>query len=166
RALSLDIEVQEIDVGQISPDTVGEFDVVLFLGVFYHRYDAIDSLARAASVTKHLLIVETHLDLPDIERPAIVLCPPGHKTGNEETNWGGPNVSCMRELLLGHEFIEVEVLPHPIYSNRGIFHAWRSTEFRRAGIPTEPTAKPSRRRFTSRIINRIRPLLGHDPERR
>jgi tRNA (mo5U34)-methyltransferase len=85
RALSLDIEAQEIDVGEISTDTVGEFDVVLFLGVFYHRYDAIDSLARAASVTKHLLIVETHLDLQDIERPAMAFYPPGHSRALERT---------------------------------------------------------------------------------
>src|ERR1700689_43994 len=37
-------EPREIDASDISAETVGEFDAVLYLGVFYHRYDAIEAL--------------------------------------------------------------------------------------------------------------------------
>jgi tRNA (mo5U34)-methyltransferase len=159
RTLSLDIEAQEIDVGQISPDTVGEFDIVLFLGVFYHRYDAIDALARAARLAKHLLIVETLLDLPEVDVPAMAFYPPGRKPADDDTNWWGPNVPCMRELLLGHKFVEVEIQPHPDGTTCGIFHAWRSTEFRRAPLPAEAAWGSVRNGFGARIMTGIRRSL-------
>jgi tRNA (mo5U34)-methyltransferase len=160
RTLRLDIEAKEIDVGEISPDTIGEFDIVLFLGVFYHRYDALDALARAARVTKHLLIVETLLDLPEVEGPAMAFYPPGRKPFDDHTNWWGPNVPCMRELLLGHKFSEVEVQPYPGGHSRGIFHAWRSTELRTAPLPAEAILKPPGSGLTARIANALRRSLG------
>jgi tRNA (mo5U34)-methyltransferase len=156
RALCLEVEAREIDAGDISSDTVGEFDIVLFLGVFYHRYDALDALARAAGVAKHLLIVETLLDLPDVERPAMAFYPPGRKPCDDHTNWWGPNVLCMKELLLGHKFIEIESQPHPDGSTRGIFHAWRSTELRLAPLPAATAWGPMRNGFGARIINAVR----------
>ena len=166
RALALEIEAKEIDITDISPDTVGEFDVVLFLGVFYHRYDAVEALARAARVARHLLIVETLLDLEHVDGPAMAFYPPGRKPHDDHTNWWGPNVSCMKELLLGHKFIEVEAALHPLADTRGIFHAWRSTQFRRATLPAEPALAPGPalapvgNRFGARILNKARRLFG------
>jgi tRNA (mo5U34)-methyltransferase len=162
RALALEIDAQEIDVADISPETVGEFDVVLFLGVFYHRYDPLEALARAARVAKHLLIVETLLDLQHVDWPAMAFYPPGRKPGNDHTNWWGPNVSCMKELLLGHKFLEVEAALHPLANTRGIFHAWRSTQFRRAPLPpeAEPALAPVGNRFGARVLNKARRLFG------
>jgi tRNA (mo5U34)-methyltransferase len=57
----LDIEAREIDATEISVGTVGQFDVVLFLGVFYHLFDPISTLKRLVDVTREVLIVETHL---------------------------------------------------------------------------------------------------------
>jgi 2-polyprenyl-3-methyl-5-hydroxy-6-metoxy-1,4-benzoquinol methylase len=52
-ALGLDIEMLDIDVPDLSVEKVGgQFDVVLFLGVFYHLIDPIDGLRRAASLAK------------------------------------------------------------------------------------------------------------------
>src|SRR5262245_37948542 len=53
--LGLDVEAREIDVAQLSTDTVGEFDIVLYLGVFYHRLDAIEALACVARLARQLL---------------------------------------------------------------------------------------------------------------
>ena len=112
---------------------MGEFDVVLYLGVFYHRYDAIETLAKAARLAKQLLVVETHLELRDIDVPAMVFFP-GRGVGSTilapPTNWWGPNEHCIEALLLGHGFKEVEITAHPAGSNRAIFHAWRSAEAR------------------------------------
>ena len=58
--LDLDIEAFDIDVPDISPEKLGTFDVVLFLGVFYHLFDPIDGLRRAASLAKEVLVIETH----------------------------------------------------------------------------------------------------------
>src|SRR5215831_9437995 len=96
--LGLDIEALEIDVPELSPEQVGTFDVVLFLGVFYHLFDPVDGLRRAASLTKEVLVVETHTDLGEVDRPAMVMYP-GAECAGDPTNWWGPNNACVRALL-------------------------------------------------------------------
>jgi len=140
-ALAIEVETREIDAGEMSPETVGEFDVVLFLGVFYHRYDAVETLAKVARLARDVLIVETHLELRDVQTPAMAFYP-GRELANDPTNWWGPNEQCMIALLLGHGFQEVEVSPHPAGSNRAIFHAWRTTEGRIAALTEAERLKP------------------------
>ena len=153
QALDMDVEALEIDPADITPETVGEFDIVLFLGVFYHRYDAIDTLAKAARVARQLLIVETHLDFHQLDRPAMAFYPPGSKPNNDETNWWAPNVPCMEALLKGHDFSEIEISAS---KHRGIFHAWRSTELRCTALPADAHWKPGRPRIGERIIRELR----------
>jgi tRNA (mo5U34)-methyltransferase len=97
-ALGSRVEDMEIDVFDISPDTVGMFDIVLFLGVLYHLRDPFLGLAHAASVTRELLVIETHVDLLDLGRPAIALYP-GKELNDDATNWCGPNVSALFGML-------------------------------------------------------------------
>src|SRR3954466_9936846 len=59
----------DIDVMDLSPERVGTFDVVLFLGVLYHLRHPLLALERVASVTRKLLILETVVDMVGIERP-------------------------------------------------------------------------------------------------
>jgi tRNA (mo5U34)-methyltransferase len=140
-ALGLDVEAQEIDAADLSPESVGEFDVVLYLGVFYHRYDAVETLARVARLAKQLLIVETHLELRDIDKPAMVFFP-GTELANDPTNWWGPNEHLIRDLLMGHGFKDIEATAHPGGTNRAIFHAWRSTEARLRPVAESERLKP------------------------
>jgi tRNA (mo5U34)-methyltransferase len=160
-ALGLDVDAREIDVADLSPEAVGEFDVVLYLGVFYHRYDAIEALAKVAPLAKQALIVETHLELRDIDVPAMAFFP-GSELANDPTNWWGPNEHCVKALLLGHGFKEIEISAHPAGHNRAIFHAWRSTEARVTALAEENRLKPlaeakrleSERRFPAlRIVH-------------
>ncbi|HXR23847.1 MAG TPA: DUF1698 domain-containing protein [Candidatus Binataceae bacterium] len=140
-ALGADVEAREIDAADLSPDAIGTFDVVLYLGVFYHRYDAIEALAKVAALARHLLIVETHLDLRDLDVPAMIFYP-GRELAGDGTNWWATNEHCMKALLLGHGFTEIEVTTHPGGDNRAIFHAWRSTEARKMPLPEEYKLKP------------------------
>lgn len=140
-ALGLDIESREIEISELSPETVGEFDVVLYLGVFYHRYDAVEALARVARLARHVLIVESHLDLRDRRGPAMAFYP-GAELAADATNWWGPNEQCMKALLLGHGFGEIEMQEHPYGSRRGIFFAWRSTALRTRPLPEADRLKP------------------------
>jgi tRNA (mo5U34)-methyltransferase len=168
-ALGVDVDAREIDVADLSPESVGEFDVVLYLGVFYHRYDAIESLARAARLAKQVLIVETHLDLRDFNFPAMAFYP-GHELNNDPTNWWGPNEHCMQALLAGHGFKDIEVSTHPAGHSRAIFHAWRSTQARTMTLGEEtrlkPVAEAKQLAFTQRhpILSRVR--AGLRPVRR
>jgi tRNA (mo5U34)-methyltransferase len=132
--LGADVETTEIAAAEMTPQAIGEFDVVLFLGVFYHCYDAIESLAKVARLAKHVLIVETHLDMRKVGRPAMAFYP-GAEINGDSTNWWGPNELCMEALLRGHEFKTIETAVHPTYEHRAVFHAWRSLDLRRAPLP-------------------------------
>jgi tRNA (mo5U34)-methyltransferase len=164
-ALGVDVDAREIDVADLSADSVGEFDVVLYLGVFYHRYDAIGSLAKVAPLAKQVLIVETHLDLRDYNFPAMAFYP-GCELNNDPTNWWGPNEHCMQALLVGHGFKDIEMTPHPAGHSRAIFHAWRSTEARVRELAEvnrlKPLAEAKRLEYARRhpILSRVRGVLG------
>jgi len=121
--LGLDIEALDIDVTELCPERVGTFDVVLFLGVFYHLIDPIDGLRRAASLAKEVLVVETHCDLGDFDRPAMVMYP-GRELDGDPTSWWGPNNACVRELLKALGFVRID--EPRAFTRRAVFHAWRS----------------------------------------
>jgi tRNA (mo5U34)-methyltransferase len=92
------VEDLEIDVYDISPQTVGMHDVVFFLGVLYHLKDPLGALERVASVTNKLLIVETAVDLIGLRRPAMAFYP-GRELNGDPTNWFGPNTACVEAML-------------------------------------------------------------------
>lgn len=49
----------ECDLMQLNPNHVGQFDVVMFLGVLYHRIEAFRCLEICTNVCKDLLVIET-----------------------------------------------------------------------------------------------------------
>jgi len=121
--LGLDVEMLLIDPPRITPE-LGRFDVVLFLGVFYHLFDPIDVLQRVRAVTGQLLMIETHQDLADRIQPGMVFYP-GAVLNNDPSNWWGPNPALMLHLLgqLGFARILYRHYPHAPRApmNRGIY---------------------------------------------
>ena len=88
-ALNLEIVSSDIDVPELTPDRIGQFDVVLFLGVLYHLLRGIRALHNVFALTKDVAVVETHLDLRGLGRPAMAFYP-GAELKNDPTNWWGP----------------------------------------------------------------------------
>jgi tRNA (mo5U34)-methyltransferase len=125
-ALKLDVESLDLDVPDLVPARVGQFDVVLFLGVFYHLVDPIAALQNLAALTREVAIVETHLDLQAHDRPAMVFYP-GTELNDDPTNWWGPNRQCVEALLRLVGFNRVVYEPHPLVGgSRGIFRAYKA----------------------------------------
>ncbi len=122
------VEDIDIDVMDLSPDRVGTFDVVLFLGVLYHLRHPFLALERVASVTRGLLILETVVDLVGFNRPAMAFYP-GRELNNDPTNWWAPNVSAVHGMLtnLGfHDVATMTQLPNPAYrAARAAYHQLR-----------------------------------------
>jgi tRNA (mo5U34)-methyltransferase len=106
---ALGSRVEDVDVAleDISAESVGEFDLVLFLGVFYHLPDPLPIFRRAASVCRRLMIVETHADLLDLRRPAMAFYP-GEVDG-DPSNWWGPNGAMIRALFAREGFSRSDV---------------------------------------------------------
>jgi tRNA (mo5U34)-methyltransferase len=122
RDQKLDIEYKIHDVSEICVETVGRFDIVLFLGVFYHLKDPIKVLSQLAEITESWLVIETHLDLTELAHPAMRYYP-GDELGGDSSNWWGPNPQCIDALLMSAGFTEVRFKRNPLYFDRGIFHA-------------------------------------------
>ena len=99
RALGSKVEDVEVDVLDISPETVGgTFDVVLFLGVLYHMRHPLLAIEKLRSVTRELLILETHVDLLGLRRPAMAFYP-GFELDSDWSNWWGPNPAAVIGML-------------------------------------------------------------------
>jgi tRNA (mo5U34)-methyltransferase len=128
RTLGSRVESRVIDVLDLCPEKVGQFDLVLFLGVLYHMRHPLLALERVFSVTRDQLILETHVDMLDCPRPAMAYYPDRELCG-DPTNWCGPNAAMVQALLKTAGFREVKVHagPHRFHapSPRMVFHAWR-----------------------------------------
>jgi tRNA (mo5U34)-methyltransferase len=107
RVLNSRVEDVELEVLDLSPERVGTFDVVIFLGVLYHMKHPQAALERVASVSRDLLILETHVDHLDIRTPAMAFYPGGELDG-DPTNWCGPNHSALEWMLRDVGFVDLK----------------------------------------------------------
>ncbi|HXQ19028.1 MAG TPA: methyltransferase domain-containing protein [Acidimicrobiales bacterium] len=115
------VEKRRIPVEDISPETVGVFDYVLFLGVLYHSPDPLRYLRNVRSVCREQLILETHVDALEQERPMMVFYPGTSLNGDASNHWG-PNRQCVVEMLKEVGFRRVELVSHA--GSRMAFHAF------------------------------------------
>lgn len=114
RALGSSVDDQTIDVLDLSPETVGQFDVVLFLGILYHMRHPQLAIDRVASVCRNTLVLETHVDLLLLRRPAMALYRWDELSG-DITNFVGPNPAGVKTMLHRAGFTDVEVQPPSSY---------------------------------------------------
>jgi tRNA (mo5U34)-methyltransferase len=123
RVLGSKVERVDVRVEDLSPEVLGTFDLVLFLGVLYHSEDPMRYLRRVRAMcrTGGKAIIETVVDGDDYPRPVMVFYP-GATLGNDPTNFWGPNVACveamLREVGFGYVRMTSQWMP-----NRCVFHA-------------------------------------------
>jgi tRNA (mo5U34)-methyltransferase len=107
--------------------TVGEFgyfDVILFLGVFYHLRDpmrGIDTL-RALMRPSGTLYVESHIEPGE---DLVMRFYPRDTQGGDYTNYWGPTVVCLKALL---EECELSVNRIEVVGKRALFECRASTD--------------------------------------
>jgi tRNA (mo5U34)-methyltransferase len=112
RVLGSRVEDCDIDVLELSPERVGTFDLVFFLGVLYHVPNPLLALERVASVTARCLVLETVVDMVGLSRPAAAFYP-GRELNDDPTNWWGPNHAAVCGMLKTVGFTRVEVITPP-----------------------------------------------------
>jgi len=147
RILNSKVEDMELDVLDMSPEKIGMFDLVLFLGVLYHMRHPLLALEKVFSVTGKQLILETHTDMLLHDRPVMAFYPE-KGLENDPTNWCGPNAAAVRAMLKSAGFRKVKTVTEKsllfrlgravkwkiqhsrpflqtIQRDRMVFHAWR-----------------------------------------
>jgi tRNA (mo5U34)-methyltransferase len=118
------LDIKDIDIPDLAPETVGTFDVVLFCGVFYHLRHPFRALAIVAPLARETLVLETHLDAMDVRRPAMIFYPTIELNG-DGSNWWGPNRLCVEAMLRDIGFKRIVFEKHTHLRNRGTFRASR-----------------------------------------
>jgi tRNA (mo5U34)-methyltransferase len=109
KALASRVEDLEMEVWDISPESVGEFDVVLFIDALHRMRHPLLALERVAGVTKERLVVETLVDVTFLRSPAAAFYP--WKMLGEETNWWGPNRAAVIGMLRDLGFDRATAFP-------------------------------------------------------
>jgi tRNA (mo5U34)-methyltransferase len=108
--LDAGVDHKDIDPLDILPETVGTWDIVLFLGVLYHLRDPLSVLERIARVTKHLLVVESHIvNLPMFNNIPMAAFYENDELNDDPTNWWGPNLKCLTQMVRSAGFQPVEI---------------------------------------------------------
>jgi len=118
------VESLDIDVFDLSHQTVGSFDVVMFLGVLYHLKDPFGGLERVASICKETLMIETAGDMFDCQEPVMRFYL-GTELNNDATNFWAPNPPCLENMLRELGFNRVEFLESPEGPTRILARAFR-----------------------------------------
>ena len=106
------VEDQQIDVMDLSPATVGTFDVVMFLGVLYHVRHPLLVLEKVAAITKEMLVLETLVDLLLLRQPAMSFLA-GDESNVDATNWWAPNPPALLAMLRDVGFKKIEIVGRP-----------------------------------------------------
>lgn len=124
KALGLDVEFRRLNVYELNPRSVGQFDITLALGLLYHLKHPILALENLYQVTKELLIIETAI-MPPERTPESFVHPLGDKqmllhalalvenpadAKEQVFNWFLPGVAALEALLRTTGFADVEVI--------------------------------------------------------
>lgn len=136
------VEPRVVLVEDVAPETVGgTFDVVLFLGVLYHAPDPLGYLKNVRSVTGGVAVVETVVDLLDIDVPAAAYYP-SDSLNNDGSNFFGPNPAAVEGMLRDAGFSRVTR-----------FEPWSTNTWYSIAPPTTPASAVDkvRRRWQQRF---------------
>jgi len=109
----------EMSVYDVSPSTLGMFDVVLFFGTLYHLRHPLLALDRLAAVCTQALMVETAI-LDDYspyrgglgrgypaDDEVVMEFYPDNQYGKNSTNWWVPSLTCLGEMVRSTGFEKV-----------------------------------------------------------
>ncbi len=115
-ALNSKVESMRLAAEDLDPKEIGQFDLVLFLGVFYHLRSPVAVLDRLRTVTRGTLVCETHGLVPAVHGryPLISFFPgDGHEEFGKYEFTAIPTIECLRQMLVSAGFAQIDVLHRP-----------------------------------------------------
>lgn len=113
-ALGSGVEAIVADFMETDLEALGEWDVVLYLGVLYHMEDPLRALRRVAAVTRELAVVETEaFAIPAFEHETLWRFFPGAELNGDISNWWAPNLPALGGALTAAGFSDVRALRGP-----------------------------------------------------
>lgn len=132
-ALRSRVDALVCDATEIDVASIGQFDVVLYLGVLYHMQNPLDALKRLRGVTREVAVIETEAVAfrGFRDRPMCEFFPPSRKLGGDPTNYWSPNAAALLGLCEAAGFSRVELMTRvpralrgPVTRYRLVAHAY------------------------------------------
>lgn len=108
------VEYAQMDMYELTPDRVGYFDVVLFMGVLYHLKHPLLALERVCALTRDLAAVDSfvlrqkHRRLAGVETRPVMEFYETDEFGGQIDNWVGPSLACLMAFCRTAGFARVE----------------------------------------------------------
>jgi tRNA (mo5U34)-methyltransferase len=109
------VEYRQIDIYRLTPDRIGRFDIVLFMGVLYHLKHPLLALERVCALTTDLAAVdsfilrEQHRPGDNVERRSVMEFYETNEMGGQTDNWVGPSLECLMAFCRTAGFARVEL---------------------------------------------------------
>jgi len=109
------VEYRQFDMYDLTPQSVGQFDIVLFMGVLYHLKHPLLALERVCALTRELAAVdsfvlrEEHRPGAQVDQRPIMEFYENDEFGGQTDNWIGPSVPCLLALCRTAGFARVEL---------------------------------------------------------
>jgi tRNA (mo5U34)-methyltransferase len=108
------VDFRLLDMYDLTPQTVGRFDIVLFMGVLYHLKHPLLALERVCALTTDLAAVDSFI-LREGQHPADQLRRPilefyeTDEMGGQTDNWFGPSLPALLGMCRVAGFARVEL---------------------------------------------------------
>jgi tRNA (mo5U34)-methyltransferase len=133
------VDYRRFDIYELTPDRIGKFDIVLFMGVLYHLKHPLLALERVCALTTDFAAVESFV-LREEHRPKalaerqLIEFYENDEMGGQTDNWCAPNLPCLLALCRTAGFARVELREVLEFSACVVCH--------RAWLPPELDAAP------------------------
>jgi tRNA (mo5U34)-methyltransferase len=113
-ALQSQVDYRILDMYELTPERVGLFDIVLFMGVLYHLKHPLLALERVCALSTDLAVVESFIlrpeQLPGMDgRRAILEFYETSEMGGQTDNWFGPSLPALLGMCRVAGFARVEL---------------------------------------------------------
>jgi tRNA (mo5U34)-methyltransferase len=134
-ALKSRVEFRELSVYEISRESLGVFDIVIFLGVLYHLQHPLLGLQRVCEVTRDTAIIQSYVIDNMLETTSPVMeFYPFDELGGQYDNWWGPNTQCLVNMADTAGFAQIDVIH--LEKTRSTLKAHRQF----TDLPAQPTS--------------------------
>jgi tRNA (mo5U34)-methyltransferase len=113
-SLSSKVEPELADFTTMDLGQLGQFQVVLYLGVLYHMKEPLTCLERLRSVTTEVAVIETlAVHVQHLEHESLLQFYPGGDMGTDFGNWYVPTMTGLHALCRAAGFSSVRTVVGP-----------------------------------------------------
>ena len=96
------------DFQTVDLDALGQFDVVLYLGVLYHMKEPLTCLERLRAVTREVAVIETEaVHLQGLDHEVLLQFHAGSSLRTDFGNWYVPTIEALHNLCRAAGFARI-----------------------------------------------------------